>query len=271
MIYKKLIIILFPLVLVSCRGYEKLLKSTDYQLKYKKAYEYYSNGEYVRAATVYEQIASIFRGTTKSDTIQYYKAKSYYGQGDYTMAGHYFKELAEISPNGPFCEESYFMSAYCLYKLSPRPSLDQANTYAAIDAFSLFNIIYPSSTRVAESKTLINELNEKIVEKSYLNAKLYYRLSDYKAAIIALRNSLNDYPNTKYREELMFLLLRSSYLLAINSVIEKQKDRYQLTIDEYYSFIAEFPNGQYTEEAKDIYDQAMKKLGDNITQNKINE
>ena len=150
--YKKLIIILFPIVLGSCSGYEKLLKSTDYQLKYNKAFEFYTNGEYVRAATVYEQIASIYRGTTKSDTIQYYKAKSYYGQGDYTMAGHYFKELANLNPNGPYSEEATYMSAYCLYKLSPRPSLDQANTFAAIDAFTLFNIIYSTSSRGRKQK-----------------------------------------------------------------------------------------------------------------------
>ena len=140
--YKKLILILFPLVLVACGGYEKLLKSTDYQLKYSRAYEYYTEGEFVRAATVYEQIANIYRGTTKWDTIEYYKAKSYYGQSDFTMAGHYFKGLASSNPNGPYCEEASFMSAYCLYKLSPRASLDQANTYAAIDAFSLFNILF---------------------------------------------------------------------------------------------------------------------------------
>jgi outer membrane protein assembly factor BamD len=257
------------LVLLSCGGYEKLLKSSDYQLKYNKAYEYYTEGEYVRATTVYEQIANIYRGTTRSDTIEYYKAKSYYGQSDYTMAGHYFKSLAESNPNGPFCEESFFMSAYCLYKLSPRASLDQANTYAAIEAFSVFNSMFPTSNRITESKNLIFELSEKIVEKSYLNAKLYYKLSMYKAAIIALRNSLNDYPNTKYREELMYLLLRSSYLLAVNSVPDKQMERYQAAVDEYFSFIGEFPDGKYTGEAKEMYEQSMKKLGNNITQNQI--
>jgi len=264
---KKLIFTLVPLIIVSCSGYEKILKSTDYELKYNKALEYYNTGEYVRATTLFDQIGSMYRGTTKSDTIEFFRAKSYYYQKDYTMAGHYFKELVRLNPGSPFSEESYYMSAYCLYMLSPRPSLDQANTYAAIDAFTLFNIAYPNSSRVAESKKLIAELNEKLVEKSYQSGKLYYELGNYKAAIIALRNCLNDYPDTKNREELMFLLLRSSYLLAVNSIFDKQKERYQSTVDEYYSFIAEFPDGKYTDEAKDIYEQSIKKLGDNISQN----
>jgi len=263
--YRIIIYILIIFVLGSCK-YEKVLKSTDYQLKYDRAYKYYLNKDYVKAATVYDQISTIYRGTNKADTIEYYKSKSYYYQNDFTMAGHYFKELWKTYPNGPFSEEAYFMSAYCLYKLSPKPSLDQANTYAAIDAFNLFIIQYPSSTRVEEARKLIADLNEKLVEKSFLSATLYYNLSNYKASIIALRNSLNDYPNTKYREELMFLLLRSSYLLAVNSVPDKQKERYQAAVDEYYSFIGEFPDGKHTADAKKMYEDSMKNLGDTITQ-----
>ncbi len=267
--YKILIYILFPLVLGSCKGYEKLLKSSDYQLKFDKAFEYFESNDFVRSATLFEQIASVYRGTTKADTIQYYRAKAYYNQKDYTMAGHYFSELSKTYPRSPFADDSDFMSAYCFYMLSPRPELDQANTYSAITALSLFIINHPKSPRVEESRMLILEMNEKLVNKSYLSAKLYYDLGDYKASIIALRNSLNEYPETKYREELMFLLLKSSYLLAKNSVESKLKDRYQATVDEYYSFISEFPEGQFAGEAKTMYEASLSALGQDINQNPI--
>jgi outer membrane protein assembly factor BamD len=267
--FKILIYILFPLVLVSCKGYEKLLKSSDYQLKYDKAFEYFENKDYVRSATLFEQIATVYRGTIKADTIQYYRAKAYYNQRDYTMAGHYYTELTKTFPKSPFAEESEFMNAYCEYMLSPRPELDQANTYAAINAFSLFILNHPKSPKVQESRTLILEMNEKLVNKSYISARLYYDLSDYKASIIALRNSLNEYPDTKYREELMFLLLKSSYLLAENSVAIKLKDRYQAAVDEYYSFISEFPKGKYVDDAKKMYEASMRVLGQDINQNSI--
>jgi len=98
---------------------------------------------------------------------------------------------------------------------------------------------------------------------------LYYDLGDFKASIIALRNSLNEYPETKYREELMFLLLKSSYLLAKNSVESKLKDRYQATVDEYYSFISEFPEGKFSGDAKVMYEASMAVLGQDINQNSI--
>jgi outer membrane protein assembly factor BamD len=267
--FKILITILFPLVLVSCKGYEKLLKSSDYQLKYDKAFEYYAKEDYVRSATLFEQIVTVYRGTMKADTIQYYRAKAYYNQKDYTMAGHYFSELSKTFPNSPFADECDFMNAFCFYKLSPRPELDQASTYAAINAFSLFIVNHPKSPKLLECRSLIIELNEKLVNKSYMSARLYYDLGDYRASIIALRNSLNEFPDTKYREELMYLLLKSSYLLASHSVESKVKDRYQATVDEYYSFISEFPAGKYAGDAKVMYEASLTALGQDINQNSI--
>ena len=180
------------------------------------------------------------------------------------MASHYYEELASTYPNSIYEEEASYMSGYCYYLLSPRPSLDQEYSYKAINALTLFRINHPSSTRDDEANRLIKSLREKLVEKSYLNAKLYFDLGDYKSAIIALRNSLGDYPDTKHREELMFLILKSSYLLAENSIESKKMERYQATVDEYYSFIGEFPKGEYADQAKDMYEDAMKSLGQEI-------
>lgn len=262
--YKVFIYILFLLAFSSCGQYEKVLKSTDYQYKYKKALDYYNSGDYVRAATLIEQVSSIYRGTTKADTVQYYLAKSYYHQSDYIMASHYFEELASTFPNSIYEEEAAFMTGFCYYKLSPRPSLDQENSYKAINTLTLFLINHPSTARADEAKKIIDDLKEKLVEKSYLNAKLYFNLGDYKSAIIALRNSLGDYPDTEHREELMFLILKSSYLLAEGSVESKKMERYQATVDEYYSFIGEFPEGEFSSQAKDIYKDSLKSLGQEV-------
>jgi outer membrane protein assembly factor BamD len=248
-------------VILSCKGYEQVLKSRDYKLKLTTAMEYYNTEEYVRAATLFDQIAPVYRGTIKADTVFYYQAKSYYLQRDYILSGHYFNALATDYPNSVFAEEADFMTAYCYYKLSPKPSLDQESTVNAITAFQLFMIKYSSSPRVEEAMTYLIELRNKLVEKSYLNAKLYYNLGDYKASIIALKNCLNEYPDTKYREEILFLILKSSYLLADNSVYSKRKERFQDTVDEYYTFISEFPESEYVKEAQKMYELSTNIAG----------
>ncbi|MCF8380455.1 MAG: outer membrane protein assembly factor BamD [Bacteroidales bacterium] len=260
---KKSIFYLFVvfIFLASCGEYEKLLKSSDYALKYDKAFEYFEKEDYVRSATIFEQIANVYRGTTKADTINFYRAMSYYYSKDYVLAGHYFGELSVTYKNSEFAEEASYLNAYCFYKLSPRPSLDQDYTYKAINAFSLYLINYKGTDKREECLRIISEMREKLVEKSYLNARLYYDRGLYKAAIVALRNSLNDFPETNHREELMFLILQSNYLLAENSVLEKQRERYQDAVDEYYSFVAEFKEGQFAKEAKQIYENSMLILG----------
>ncbi|MEN8203088.1 MAG: outer membrane protein assembly factor BamD [Bacteroidota bacterium] len=244
------------LLLGGCGEYEKLLKSRDFQKKYEMGLTMYEEEEYVKAATLFDQVANIYRGTTKADTVKYYQAKSYYGQRDYMMAGHYFRELSVTYPNSEYLEEADFMMAYCFYKQSPRPELDQDNTYQTITAMQMFMVKYPTSDRVTQCQEIIVEMSDKLVEKSFISARLYYDLGYFKSAILALRNSLIEHPDTKYREELMFLILKSSYLLADGSIPSKQRERFQATVDEYYSFIGEFPDGPHTREAKRFYENS---------------
>ena len=257
-----IILLVFTVLVLfaGCSGYEKLLKSSDYRLKFDKAMEYYEEEEYVRAGNLFDQISTVYRGTTKADTVFYYQAKSYFNQRDYILSGHHFKNLAFNFPNSVYAEESDYMVAYCHYKLSPKPSLDQENSVQAINSFQLFLIRYPTSERKTDAKAYIDEMRNKLVQKSYMSAKLYYNLEDYKASIIALQNSLNEFPDTEHREELMFLWLRSNFLLAENSISSRQVERYQDSVDEYYSFVGEFPESKYRQQADKIYDAALREI-----------
>lgn len=268
---KFLIVSVLFLILAGCSGYEKILKSNDYMLKYKVALEYYEKEDFIRAATIFDQIAMVFRGTDQADTIYYLQAMSYFKQSDYILSGHYFRTFAKTYGGSPYAEEAEYMGAYCYYLTSPRPELDQTNTVQAIQAFQLYMIKYPDSERKDQVQAYFNELRDKLVEKSYLSAKLYYDLSDYKASIVALNNSLLKYPESKYREEIMFMLVKSSYMFADNSVLSKKKERFQEAIDEYYSFAAEFPDSKYLKEARRYYDISARFLGDDFVENEENE
>lgn len=251
------------MIFSACGEYEKLLKGRDYKKKYETGVKYFEEDEFVKAGTLFDQVANIYMGTTKADTVKYYQAKSYYGQRDYMMAGHYFNELAVTFPNSNYLEEADFMTAYCFYKQSPRAELDQDNTFKTITALQMFMVKYPNSERVNEAQEIIVEMSDKLVEKSYISAKLYYDLGYFKSAILALRNSLMQYPETRFREDLMFLILKSSYLLADKSIPSLQRERYQAAIDEYYSFIGEFPDGPHSREAKRMYESSNRFLANN--------
>lgn len=238
----------------SCGEYEKLLKSSDYELKKEMAKEYYEEEKYVRTSELLEQIMPRYRATAEAEELAWLKANTFYNMRDYIMAGSAYEEYAATYPYGENAEEATFMTAYCDYMMSPRPQLDQSYTNSAIEAFTYFQRRFPGSDKVDDARELIKELEDKLVEKSYLNAKLYYDRNQYRAAVVALDNSLKDYPNTKHREELMFLKLESSYLYALNSVAAKQQERFQAALDEYYSFVEEFPDTQFSKDLQRIYD-----------------
>lgn len=263
-------VFLLLLIITSCSKYEKLLKSDDFQLKYDVAMEYYEDEDYVRSATLIEQILPVYKGTQKAAELSFTLANSYYHRGDYIMAAHYFDNFVREYPNSEHVEEATYMRAYCNYLLSPRPSLDQSTTYKAIDQFRLFMSRFEDSDKVDEAQRLIDEMRNKLLEKSFESARLYYDMGDYRAAIIALKNSLTDFPETRHREEIMFLILKSSFLLADNSVPGKQLERFQSTVDEYYAFIEEFPESQYINEAQRYFDNSLRIL-DNYPTDESNE
>jgi len=257
----RLYIVLIILVLVSsCGGYERLLKSTDYDLKKSKAKEYYDAGQYVKTTELLTQILPRYKATEEAEDLNWMNAQSYFGMKDYFMAGSYYKSFVEQFPFGKHAEEANFKAALCDYNISSRPELDQENTKNAIEGFKIFINKFPNSTKVEESKKLMTDLEDKLVEKSYLSAKLYYDMKQYKAAVIALTNSLKEYASSKYREKMMYLKLNSLYRYAELSYAEKQKERYQATLDDYYSFMEEFPKSTYTKEINSIYQKTNKYL-----------
>jgi outer membrane protein assembly factor BamD len=253
-------IFIIVLVLSGCSDYNKVVKSTDYEFKYKKALEYYEKGEYVHASGLLKDLINIVRGTSRADKVYYYYAKSQFGMKDNMMAGHYFKTLVKEFPRSEYAEESQYMVGYCFYLDSPSPRLDQGVSQNAIDALQLFINLYPRSTRVDEANRLIIELRDKLVYKSYLSGKLYFDLDNYKAAVVALTSSLKEFPDTKYREELMFMLLKSKYLLAVNSIEEKKHERLSSALDEYFTFVDSYPESKYRKEAEKFHVTTEKLL-----------
>lgn len=260
---KYIVLIAVTIFLFSCNEYQKLLKSSDADLKYQKAVEYFDKGDYMRAQTLFDEVTTYYRGTERSETLLNYIARSYMGQKDYYSATEYYKTYVRTYPKGKYVQEAKFMVGYCYYLDSPDARLDQTATKNAIESFQEFVDIYPENERVPEANRLIDELRDKLAYKELLNARLYYNLgnylgNNYMSAVIVAQNALENYPSTTYREELSLLVLQSRYQQAVQSISERRQERFIETIDEYYSFINEFPDGKFRRQADRILREARK-------------
>ncbi|MCD7815959.1 MAG: outer membrane protein assembly factor BamD [Bacteroides sp.] len=258
-------------VFSSCGEYNKVLKSTDYEYKYEAAKSYFAKGQNSKAATILEELIPIMKGTAYGEESLYMLAMTYFNQGDYVTASHYFNTYYTTYPRGTYTELARYNSGKALYLDTPEPKLDQSSTYKAIQELQMFMEYFPRSERRDLAQNMIFELQDKLVEKEYLSAKLYYDLgsytgnttytstgNNYLAAIVTAQNILKDYPYTKLREELSILILRAKYDMAKESVLEKKEERMLETVDEYYAFKNEFPESKYIKEVEDIFKDASK-------------
>lgn len=252
-------LVLAGTLLVACNDFSKLQKSADLGKKYDGAVMYYKKGDYTKAQMLFDELYSVMRTTNKADSISYYLAYCNYELGDYIMASYLFRSYFRSFPTSPRAAECLYMSAYCHYLISPPYSLDQGDTYAAIEEFQYFIQMFPNDTaRIRECNKLVDAMHRKLEKKAYMNAKMYYELQDYKAAITSFDQFLHDFPDTKYREEVLYLSIDSKYSLAFNSIDTKKEERIADAIKTCNLFLATYRESEYTDEVKDILDKCGK-------------
>ena len=257
------------LFLISCGNYNKLQKTNNYDYKYEAAKQYYFEGQYNRASLFLQDVIATFKGTNKGEESLFLSGLSSYKARNYNAAMSFFRKYYQSYPRGLYTEKAHFYCGMSLYKNIPEVKLDQSATYEAISEFQEFLELYPGSVLSAEVQEIIFKLQDRLVEKEYLSAKLYYDLgsyflncsnggSNYQACIVTAENAIKDFPYTSRREDFAILILRAKFELAAQSIESKKEERYHNAIDEYYGFTNEYPESKYMKEANELFKKAKQ-------------
>lgn len=260
-------IILSAVAATSCGEYQRAQKSTDYNYKFDYAKRAFEEKKYVQAATLLEECITVFKGLERAEESLYLLAMSHYENRDYESSGTYFRTYYNRYPKGKYAELARFYCGYGYYLDSPEAQLDQTGTIKAIEELQAFLDYYPRSDKVSIAQNAIFELQDKLTLKQLQNAQLYYNLgtymgNNYESAVIVARNAIKDYPYSKYKEELELLILKARFQEADLSVDERKSDRFREVIDEYYSFINNYPDSPNRHEAENIFKIASKHVTD---------
>ncbi|MCC6817365.1 MAG: outer membrane protein assembly factor BamD [Bacteroidia bacterium] len=222
----KYIAILTFLVLTSCSEYSKVVKNGTNEQKMALGNKLYEKKDYVRAVTLYEDLLAFYRGKTESEDIYLNYAYCYYGMGQYELAAFHFKNFTENFFNSKHTEECSYRYVSCLYLGALPYELDQSNTTKAISEIQLFLNQYPNSIYKDFCNNHIDELRKSLMTKSYQAAQMYFKMDDYLAAMVTFKNTLKDFPDIENKEEIEYLIARSAYMYAKNSIEEKKEERY---------------------------------------------
>lgn len=274
---KKSIIILScaALLMCSCASeFNSIYKHGDSEQKYEFAKAAFASGKYNQAISLLEELVTIKKGTDEAQECLYMLAMAQYCNLDYEAAAETFKKYGSSYPRGIYAESAAFYVGQSLYQSAPEPRLDQSPTNGAITAYQQFIDLYPDSKLRAQAQERLYELHDKLVQKEYLSAELYYNLggyfgninsndeSNYNAAIITAQNCLKTYPYCSLREQLMVLIMKSKYELAQNSSEEKRLERYRDAEDECYGFLNEFPDSKNAALAEKYITKCKKVIKD---------
>lgn len=251
----------------SCVEYNRITKTSDYQYKYEAAKQYYAEGMYNRAALLLNDVITALKGTEQGEESLYLTALANMKAHSYEVAASVFKKYYQTYPKGIYVEEARYNCGYCKYLLTPEPRLDQTTTFEAVTEFQNFIEYYPTSRLRPQAQEMIFTLQDKLVEKEYLSAKLYYDLGpyigngtngNYDACIVTAENAIRDYPYMSRREDFSLLILKAKFALANLSIEMRKEERFHNAIDEYYAFVTEFPESAHMKEVQELFATAKK-------------
>lgn len=263
---KFLILIILTLLLAACGEYNKVLKSTDPELKYTYAKKYFDEKKYGRTTTLLEEIQTSFAGRAKEQEILYLMAQAYFYDKDYITATSKYTRYFTKFPKGDYAESARFNAAYGLFLDSADIRLDQTATIRALEGFQSFLEYYPQSDKARQAEQLMLQMQSRLAEKELNAAKLYYNLgffmgNNYESCVVTAKEALKNYNFPPYGEEFQILIVRSKFDEAELSTDERKPVRYRNVMDEHYNYMNMYPEGKYVEESTKYYKQARKALG----------
>lgn len=243
-----------------CSNYQKLLQSNDIEKKYQAAVKYYEKEDYFRAAELLDQVTPLLTGSEKAETALFYQAKSHYEQRAYILSDTYFRNFYSTYPRSPLAEQAMFMAVKSSYNQSPGYEQDQAPTLVALEGIDEFLLRYPASEYTVEANQLAEELTVKLDKKAFDNARLYHQIKYYKSAVVALTNFQQERPASPFGEEAAYLKFDSQYNYALESVPNKQEERFTEALDFYQNFVDQYPDSKYLRTAEGLYGKAIAEL-----------
>ena len=253
------------LVSISCSKFRKIEKSQDWRVKYEAGLNYYNKKDYYRASVLFEQILPIVRGLPEGEKVQFYLAYCQFYDRLYLLASEQFKTFYETYGRSSLAEEARFMHAFSLFQSSPNPNLDQTSSIESMAAMQEYINRYPNSEFRERAINVILETQVKLEKKGFENAKQYYKMKYYSAAVIAMNNFKQNFPDSKYIEEAYYLALLSEYKLAEQSILSKQAERYRAVVDHYKEFLERYPESSFLKDAEKLYAESLDKV--NSTKN----
>ncbi len=202
--------------------------------------EFFNKGDYLKAQSELQKVIYGYPGLAFIDTAQYYLATTYYDIKSYSEAVGEYRKLIQTYPTSALAGRSQYQIALAYSRQSPRYSLDQTDTYSAIDEFGAFLDRYPGDPLADSARIQLAALNEKLSTKLYRAGMLYLKLSDYDAALIYFGQVRDNYPNSNW----------ASYAMYYSGETQMKQGHKDDALRTFQDFVLAFPDHKLVAKAR---------------------
>ena len=240
-----LVALLAAWLLVSCAGKEpRPIEPVETAMG--KAMRQYTRERYFDAAERFTKMGIDYAGSALMDSITYMQAESQFQLKEYLLAAELFEEVISRYPRSTLVDQCRYRIAESYYELSPVYGLDQSYTWRAIDEYQALLDDYPDSEWTTEASERINECRRKLAWKEFKSAELYYRMTQYEAAL----DYIDDAVETWYDQP--EIIERALFLKGLCQARMHRDVDARATLKEY---LEKYPDSERSPEAKELLDR----------------
>jgi outer membrane protein assembly factor BamD len=258
---KNLVFVLLLIFLTSsCSEYHKVLNKGKNAERYALAERLYNEEKYDKAIPLFEKVVGPYAGKPQMERIQYMIAKSSYEVEDYGLASYYFTKFINNYPKSSKLKEAAFLGAKSYYMSAPKYTVDQQDTYKALEAFQGYIDDYPNSELSAEANKFYKDLSYRLELKDFEIAKQYYHTAYYVSAITAFDTFNEEHLGSVLKEDALYYKFKSSYELGMNSALVKKTGRLKDAKTAYDKFQKIFPESDRMKVMQNDLDQIDKEI-----------
>ncbi len=182
-------------------------KNISIEQKMTRADELFEKKKYSRAAEFYEAVQFERR---KSFTVRakFQLANCYFLNGDYMESRFVYEDFIRQYPDYEKNNLAYFRIGVCFFEDSSYSHFSQSETIQAADAFEEFLELYPSDKNRLRAVEYVKQCQKKMLEKKFWNGYIYYKLFDYSASMLYLKEVIEEGTGDEIEAKALFYIIK---------------------------------------------------------------
>ena len=187
----------------------------DVSTLYSAAKRTMDQGDYVRAAKLFDEVERQHPYSVWARRAQLMSAFNYYLAKKYTDAVSSAQRFVTIHPGNAEAPYAQYLIGMSYYQQIADVSRDQAITQQASDAFGELIRRFPDTRYAADARLKLDLINDHLAGKEMEVGRFYQRSGNWLASTYRFRTVVDKYPTTSHAPEALERLVESNLALGL--------------------------------------------------------